>query len=132
MIVYWEFQKPLNSTQMIFIFLWYFHSKYQSVNKILDWELNPIKKFLEFVAARRAVLFVQKIGPGNSIWRWFRLEVAVNALKKDDILNSTLGHLIKDTIFFINYLQSWYLSDTYRQGNAITHELGELGYLFRF
>jgi len=58
----------MNSTQMIFVFLWYFHSKYQSENKILDWELNPIKKLLEFMAARRAVLFVQEIGPGNSIF----------------------------------------------------------------
>ena len=47
----------------------------------------------------------------------------VLALKNGDRLNSDIGHLVIDTLSFVNSLRSWSFSHTYRQGNAIAHAL---------
>ena len=77
---------------------------------------------LEMIAVRRAVIFASKIGlqqcqfEGDS-------EIGIKALQTGDVFSSSFGHLIRDTLIYVNSLRSFSFSHTVRQGNAITHAL---------
>ena len=67
---------------------------------------------LELVAARRAVNFVHEIGQqshfeGDS-------EIGIKALCKGDMLQSSFGHLVRDTLLFVSSLRSFSFSHIVR------------------
>ena len=41
------------------------------------------------------------------------------------MLNSAIGHLVKDTMLFVNSLRSWSFSHIYRQNNTVAHVLAK-------
>lgn len=60
---------------------------------------NPsLVEIVELLAARRAVMFVQKVGLGNSIFRG-GFKTVINSLWNGDILQSTV---VKDALSFVN------------------------------
>ena len=80
--------------------------------------------FLETLAARRAVLFVRELGFRSSIFQGDS-EVSINALRQNSFLNSSFGHIVKDTLSLVSSLRSFSFTHTYRQGNALTHALDQ-------
>lgn len=58
---------------------------------------------LELLAARRAALFVQEVGLHNSILEGDS-EIVINSLKRCDMFQSAFGHLIQDTLVYVNAL----------------------------
>ena len=65
------------------------------------------------IAARRVVIFAQEIGlqqcyfEGNS-------ETIIKALKTGDMFSSSFGHLVRDTLAFVNSLRSFSFSHIVR------------------
>ena len=76
------------------------------------------------VAARRAVLFATEIGlqqchfEGDS-------EIGIKALQNGDILSSSFGHLVRDTLIHVTSLRSFSFSHIVRQGNTVAHALAQ-------
>ena len=56
---------------------------------------------LEMLAGRRVVLFAQEHGIGKSIFEGDS-EIVINALQRGNMFNFAFGHLIKDTMSFVN------------------------------
>ena len=77
---------------------------------------------VELLAARRAVLLVQELGFENSIFKGDS-EIVIKALQNSDWLKSSIGHLIQDTLSFVNSLKSWSYSHIGRHGNVVAHTL---------
>ena len=79
---------------------------------------------LEMLAARRAVIFASEIGlqqcqfEGDS-------ETVIKAIKGCDLLHSSIGHKVKDTLIFVNPFRSSSFSHLVRQGNTVTHALSQ-------
>lgn len=80
--------------------------------------LPPSVTQLELLATRRAALFVQEVGLSNSILEG-DLEIIINSLRKGDMFQYAFGHLIQDTLIYVNSLQSFSFSHVYRQGNFV-------------
>lgn len=60
---------------------------------------NPsLVEIVELLAARRAVMFVQKVGLGNSIFGG-GFKTVINSVWNGDILQSTV---VKDALSFVN------------------------------
>ena len=76
------------------------------------------------VAARRAVLFVTEIGlqqchfEGDS-------EIGIKALQNGDMLSSSFGYLLRDTLIHVTSLRSFSFSHIVRQGNTVAHALAQ-------
>ena len=49
----------------------------------------------------------------------------INSLRKCDIFQSAFGHLIQDTLVYVNSLQSFSFSHVYRQGNSVADALAK-------
>ena len=77
---------------------------------------------VEMLAARRAVKFVQEVGLAESIFEGDSQSVIL-ALQRNTMVNSGIGHLVKDVLSSVNSLWRWSFSHTYRQGNAMAHAL---------
>lgn len=60
---------------------------------------------LELLGARRAALFVSEVGLDNSILEGDS-EMVINVLKKGELFNSSLGHMLKDTALLVSSLKS--------------------------
>ena len=86
---------------------------------------------LEMLAARRAVIFAAELGlqecqfEGDS-------ETVIKARKGCDLLHSSIGHLVKDTLILVNSFWSSSFSHIVRQGNAVTRLSPESKDLFSF
>ena len=79
---------------------------------------------MELLAARQAALFVQEVGLHSSILEGDS-EIVINSLRKGEMFQSTFGHLIQDTMVYINSLQSFSFSHIYRQGNSVADALAK-------
>ena len=77
---------------------------------------------VEMLAARRAVKFVQEVGLAESIFEGDSQSVIL-ALQRNTMVNSGIGHLVKDVLSSVNSLWRCSFSHTYRQGNAMAHAL---------
>lgn len=77
---------------------------------------------LEMLAARHAVLFVHEVGLHDSIMEGDS-EIVINSLTKGYMIQSSFGHLVKDTSFYVHSLRSFCFSHTFRQGNFNTDAL---------
>ena len=77
---------------------------------------------VELLAARRVIILVQELGFENSIFEGDSKTI-INSLQNSDQLKSFIGHLVPDTLSFVNSLRSWLFSHIGRQGNTITHAL---------
>ena len=64
---------------------------------------------LEMIAVRRAVSFVHEIGLHQSHFEGDS-EIGIKALCKGDILSSSFGHLVWDTLIFASSLKSFSFS----------------------
>lgn len=58
---------------------------------------------LEMLAAITAVIITQELGFYRSSFEW-DLEIVMNSLKHGDIVQSFVGHLLKDTLSYTNSL----------------------------
>lgn len=77
---------------------------------------------LEMLAARRATLFVHEVGLHDSIMEGDS-KIVINSLTKGYMIQSSFGHLVKDTLFYVHSLRSFCFSHTFRQGNYVTDAL---------
>ena len=68
---------------------------------------------VELLAPRCTVRFVQEIGLAKSTFEGDSQSIIL-ALQRGDMLNSALGHLVKDTMLFVNSFPSWSFSHIYR------------------
>ena len=85
--------------------------------------LNPSSiALLELLATRCAALFISEVGLDNSSLEG-DFEIVINMLNKGELFNSSLGHLLKDTISLVSSLKSWSFSHTGRFGNSIANAL---------
>ena len=64
---------------------------------------------MELLAARWAIILVQELDFKNSIFEG-ESEIVIKPLQNDDRLKSSIGHLVQDTLSFVNSLQSWSFS----------------------
>ena len=72
--------------------------------------LNPSSiTLLELLGARRAALFISEVGLDNSILEGDS-EIVINVLKKGELFNSSLGHMLKDTVLLVSSFKSWSFS----------------------
>ena len=76
------------------------------------------------VAARRAVLFATKIGLQQCHFE-VDSEIGIKALQNGDILSSSFGHLVRDTLIHVTSLRSFSFSHIVRQGNTVAHALAQ-------
>ena len=67
--------------------------------------LPSLVKAVEILATRRADNFVQEIGIADSIFEGDSQSIVL-VLKNGDRLNSDIGHLVIDTLSFVNTLRS--------------------------
>ena len=78
--------------------------------------MPPSVTRLELLAARPAALFVQEVGLHSSILEGDSEIVG-------DMFQSAFGHLIQDTLVYVNSLQRFSFSHIYRQGNSVVDAL---------
>ena len=52
-------------------------------------------------------------------------KIGIKALRNEDMLLSSFGHLVRDTIFLASSLRSLYFSHTVKQDNAVAHALAQ-------
>ena len=87
---------------------------------------NPSSvEIVELLAARWAVILVQELDFENSIFEG-ESEIVINPLQNDDRLKSSIGHLVQDTLSFVNSLKGWSFSHIGKQGNAVAHPLAKI------
>ena len=79
---------------------------------------------LEMLAARRAVLFACECGIQQSSFEGDS-EFVINSLRHGGLLHSSVGHLLKDTMFDASSLWSFSFSHVCRQGNSVAHALAQ-------
>lgn len=72
---------------------------------------------LETLAARRAVLFIHGLGFRGSIFEGDST-ISINVLCHNKFLQSSLGHIIKETLYHASSLQSLFFYHTLKQCNA--------------
>lgn len=58
-------------------------------------------------------MFVHEVGLTESILEGDS-ELVINCLRDNDMLHSCLGHLVKDTMSYVNPLRSWSFSRSVR------------------
>ena len=80
---------------------------------------------VELLAARWAVILVQELDFENSIFEG-ESEIVINPLQNNDRLESSIGHLVQDTLSFVNSLKSWSFSHIGKQGNDVAHTLAKI------
>lgn len=79
---------------------------------------------LEMITTRYAVIFALELGlqqcqfEGDS-------EIVIKALQGCDMLHSSFGHLVKDTLILVNSFWSLSFFHMVRQGNAAAHALAQ-------
>ena len=76
------------------------------------------------VAARCAAIFVHEVGLHESILEGDSKNV-IKSFQKGDMFQFAYGHLLKDTMFYVNSLRSYSFSHTYRNGNSVTDALAK-------
>ena len=79
---------------------------------------------LEMLAARRAVLFARECGIQQSSFKGDS-EFVINSLRHGELLHSSIGYLLKDTMSYASSLQSFSFSHVSRQGNYVAHALAK-------
>lgn len=79
---------------------------------------------LELLAARRAALFAQEVGLRNSILEGDS-KIVINSLRRGDMFQYAFGHLIQDTLVYVNALESYSFSHVLRQGNFVADALAK-------
>lgn len=77
---------------------------------------------LELLAARRAMSFTLELGFSNCTFEGDS-KLVVKSLQGKGTENSQEGHIIKDILYYVNSLRSFFFSDVIRQGNAVAHVL---------
>ena len=77
---------------------------------------------LEFLAARRAVLFTREIDLHKIVLEGDS-KFVINSIKSGTNLGCMYGHLIMDILSLVNSFQSVSFSHSYRQGNAVADAL---------
>ncbi|KAK7828360.1 hypothetical protein CFP56_030324 [Quercus suber] len=77
---------------------------------------------LETIAAQRAVIFLQELGLGSSIFEGDS-ETSILAIKSQCFHHSLVGHLIKDIMSSVSSLNYFSFSHTCRQGNGLAYAL---------
>ena len=75
---------------------------------------------LETWEARRAVLFVLELGFRSSSFGGDSA-ISIMALRQNNLLQSSFGHIIIDTLSYASLLQNFSFSHTFRQSNALAH-----------
>lgn len=80
---------------------------------------------LETLAARRAVLFIHELGFNSSSFEGDSEVLSINALRHKNLMHSSIGHFVKDTLSYANSLQSFSFSHIFRQGNSLTYVLAK-------
>ena len=73
---------------------------------------------VELLATKQAIILVQELGFENSIFEG-DFETVINCLRNGDRLKSFIGHLVQDTLSFVNSFRSWLFSYIRRQGNVV-------------
>ena len=86
---------------------------------------------VEVLATQCAIRLVQEVGLAESIFEGDSQSIVL-ALQRVDMLNSTISHLVKDTLSFVKPLRSWSFSHTYRQDNVVAHALARRARLCDF
>ena len=79
-------------------------------------------EILEFLAARRAVLFASELGFLQIIFEG-DLEVTIRALQEENSAISSVGHIIKDIMSILGSFVTHTFSHVRRQGNTVAHVL---------
>ena len=79
---------------------------------------------LEFLAARRAVLFTREIDLHKIVLEGDS-KFVINSIKSGTNLGCMYGHLIMDILSLVNSFQSVSFSHSYRQGNAAANALAK-------
>ena len=82
----------------------------------------PSVEILEFLAARRAVLFASELGFLQIIFEG-DLEVTIRALQEENSAISSVGHIIKDMMSILGSFVTHTFSHVRRQGNTVAHVL---------
>jgi len=86
--------------------------------------LPPFVTQLECLAAKLAALFVQEVGLRHTTLEGDSKTV-INSLKRGDMFQSAFGHLIHDTLAFVEALESYTFSYVLRQGNSVADALAK-------
>ena len=81
-------------------------------------------ELVEILAARRAVLFFAEMGFFNSVFEGDSSNV-IRSLQDRNVAHSQGGHILKDTLSYLNSFQSCSFSHIGRQGNAVAHALAQ-------
>ncbi|XP_050248727.1 uncharacterized protein LOC126695980 [Quercus robur] len=84
----------------------------------------PSVTCLEILAARRATIFVNEVGLHESILEGDS-ETIIKSFQKGDMFQSAYGHLLKDTMFYVNSLRRYGFSHNYRNGNSVADALAK-------
>ena len=77
---------------------------------------------LKTLAARRAVLFVQELGLCNVVFEGDSAS-SIQAISNRLFTHSSCGHIINDSLLFVNSFQNFSFSHVCRQGNALADAL---------
>lgn len=77
---------------------------------------------VETLAARRAILFIKELDLHSSIFEGDSA-ISINALRSNNLPQSSFGHIVKDILSSVSSLQSFSFSYTLRQGNVLAHVL---------
>ena len=77
---------------------------------------------LETLAARHAVLFVQELGLHNVVFEGDSAS-SIQAISNRLFTHSSCGHIINDSLLFVNSFQNFSFSRVCRQGNALADAL---------
>ena len=77
---------------------------------------------LKTLAARRAVLFVQELGLCNVVFEGDSAS-SIQAISNRLSTHSSCGHIINDSLLFVNSFQNFSFSRVCRQGNALADAL---------
>ena len=79
---------------------------------------------LEMLAARRAALFACECGFQQLSFEG-DYELVIKALKHGEMQQSSVGHILKDTMSYVSSFQSYSFFHMGRQGNSVAHALAQ-------
>ena len=79
---------------------------------------------LEMLATKRAVLFARECGIQQSSFEGDS-KFVINSLRHGELLHSSVGYLLKDTMSYASSLRSFSFSHVSRQGNSVAHVLAQ-------
>jgi len=79
---------------------------------------------LKMLAAKRAALFARECGIQQSSFEG-DFEFVINSLRHGELLHSSIGYLLKDTMSYVSSLQSFSFSHVGRHRNSVAHALAQ-------